>query len=329
MFWVAIGVMLVAALLAVLWPLYRQEQAISARAIGIGVALVAVSAVTYLQVGQPEARFAAAAPDSVEDMVSALAERLDANPEDTEGWKMLGRSYLVMRRFPDAVAAFERAVSLENSSNGQTLADLGEAVFMNDNEALQGRAAELFESSLALVPGNPKALFFSGLAAGNRGDADLAAERWEALLATSPPPEIEGILQARIAEWRGEAPRVAAVAPETDLSIALSVTAGDLADTTIAPDTTVFIIARDPAQPAPPIAVARRQFGELPANVMLSDADAMLPGRPLSGFERVEVIARVSPSGQPMAQTGDWFGSTMLELTDAREATINIDQQVP
>ena len=327
MFWVAIGVMLVAALLAVLWPLYRQENAISARAVGIGAMLISVSAVTYFAVGQPDARFAATAPNSVEDMVTSLAERLEANPADTEGWKMLGRSYLVMRRFPDAVAAFERAVTLENSSNGQTLADLGEAVFMNNNDTLQGRAGELFESSLALVPGNPKALFFSGLAAGNRGDTDLAAERWEALLATSPPPEIEDILRARIAEWRGEVPAVAAVAPETSLSIALNVTVGDL--TGIAPDTTVFIIARDPAQPAPPIAVARRQFGELPASVMLSDADAMLPGRPLSGFERVEVIARVSPSGQPMAQTGDWFGTTVLELADAREATINIDQQVP
>lgn len=327
MFWAAIGFMLVTALLAVLWPLYRHEQTISVRAIGIGVVIVAVSALTYVQVGQPDARFAAAAPNSVEDMVASLAERLAANPEDAEGWKMLGRSYLVMRRFSDAVESFERAVALENSANGQTLADLGEAVFMNDNAALQGRAAELFESALALVPGNPKALFFSGLAAGNRGDTDLAAERWEALLATSPPPEIENILRTRIAEWRGELPQVAAVAPESDLSIALNVAAGDVG--AIAPETTVFIIARDPAQPAPPIAVARRQFGELPTSVSLSDADAMLPGRPLSGFERIEIIARVSASGQPLAQTGDWFGATIVNIADGLEASITIDQQVP
>lgn len=327
MFWAAIGVMLVTALLAVLWPLYRQEQAISARAVGIGALIAAVSALTYVQVGQPDARFAAAAPNSVEDMVASLAERLAANPEDAEGWKMLGRSYLVMRRFSDAVEAFERAAALEGSANGQTLADLGEAVFMNDNDALQGRAAELFESALALVPGNPKALFFSGLAAGNRGDTDLAAERWEALLATSPPPEIENILRTRIGEWRGEVPAVAAVAAESDLAITLNVAAGGVG--TIAPETTVFIIARDPAQPAPPIAVARRQFGELPADVSLSDADAMLPGRPLSGFERVEIIARVSTSGQPMAQSGDWFGSTIIDFADGLAATVTIDQQVP
>ena len=327
MFWAAIGIMLVTALLAVLWPLYRQEKAISARAVGIGVVIAAVSALTYVQVGQPDARFAAAAPNSVEDMVASLAERLAANREDAEGWKMLGRSYLVMRRFSDAVEAFERAAELEGSANGQTLADLGEAVFLNDNNALQGRAAELFESALALVPGNPKALFFSGLAAGNRGDTDLAAERWEALLATSPPPEIENILRTRIGEWRGEVPAVAAVAPESDLAITLNVAAGDVG--AIAPETTVFIIARDPAQPAPPIAVARRQFGELPADVSLSDADAMLPGRPLSGFERVEIIARVSASGQPMAQTGDWFGSTIIDFADGLAATVTIDQQVP
>jgi cytochrome c-type biogenesis protein CcmH len=334
MLYIIFGVMLLAALAVVLWPLYRSERSFSVRAIGIVIAMIGLSGVTYYQIGQPEAQFVdTAAQASVDDMVGSLAERLKADPDDVDGWKMLGRSYTVMRRFEDAVTALERAVELEDSADGQTLADLGEAVFLNDNNELNGRAAQLFESSLALVPGNPKALFYSGLAAANRGDTALAADRWEALLATSPPPEIESTLRQRIAEWRGEAPPAQPAPqpvvdrPDGDVSVTVAVTLGAAARD-IDPKTTVFVIARDPNQPAPPIAVARRLAEELPAEVTLTDANAMLPGRPLSAFSTLEIIVRASASGQPMAQPGDWFGSELLSLDTTDRVAVEINEQV-
>ena len=95
----------------------------------ITVVIAAGSAFLYSEIGNPDARVIPAGPRSIEDMVSSLAERLEAAPEDTAGWKMLGRSYFMMRRYPESIAAYERAVALENSSDAQTLADLGEAVF--------------------------------------------------------------------------------------------------------------------------------------------------------------------------------------------------------
>lgn len=332
MLWFIFGVMLLAALCAVVWPLYRTERRFSARASGVAIAVAALSAVLYVQIGQPEAQFAApeGAPESVEDMVSSLAARLEESPEDVEGWKMLGRSYTVMGRFDAAIEALERAVQLENSSNGQTLAELGEAIFLNDNSELNGRAGPLFENALALVPGNPKALFYSGLAAADRGDNPLAAERWEALLATSPPENIEAIIRQRIAEWRGEAApaQTAAAATTAAVSLDIEIALGEAAGA-LDPRTTVFIIARDPAQPAPPVAVDRRLVEELPTTVTLSDAQAMLPGRPLSGFARLEIEARASPSGQPRAQSGDWFGEAVIDIGDGTSVSILMDQQVP
>ncbi len=338
MLWAAFGVMLLAALAAVLMPLYRAERALSARAIAVAVAVLAGSALLYQQIGQPDARFVPPGPPSVEDMVASLASRLEDDPDDLAGWKMLGRSYAVMRRYPEAIAAFERAVALEDSSDAQTLADLGEAVFLNDSRALTTRAGQLFENALAIAPGNPKALFYSGFAAAERGDRLLAASRWETLLATSPPPEIRGILEQRIAEWRGvssapaespppaetPAPDAGGTAPLT-INVALGQSAGGAVD----PAATVFIIARDPAQPSPPIAAVRRRAAELPSEVTLSDSDAMIPGRLLSGFDELEIVARASSSGQPIAQPGDWFGLGRIDTSKTRSLSIVIDQQVP
>ena len=94
-------------------------------------------------------------------------------------------------------------------------------------------------------------------------------------------------------------------------------------------EATVFVIARDPAQPSPPIAVTRRLLSELPGIVELGDADSMIPGRTLSAFPEVEVIARVSLSGQPVAQSGDWFGSQIVKPAENNNVTLSIAEQVP
>ncbi len=63
--------------------------------------------------------------------------------------------------------------------------------------------------------------------------------------------------------------------------------------------------------------------------VEIGDADAMIPGRVPSGFKSIEILARVSMSGQPIAQPGDWFGQQVIETSAAEEVQITIDQIVP
>ena len=94
------------------------------------------------------------------------------------------------------------------------------------------------------------------------------------------------------------------------------------------PDAIVFVIARDPAQPSPPIAVTRRRLAELPAVVQLGDQESMVPGRELSGFEEFELIARVSLSGQPVSQPGDWFGSVIVKPAENGSIALSIDTPV-
>ena len=329
MLWTLIAVMLAAAILFVAAPLYKADRRLSATLIGAILTVTVLSGLLYSRIGTPDADSVATdqqAPD-VDEMVSSLAARLEQNPNDVSGWKMLGRSYFNLRDFPGAINAFQKAVELEGAQDGQTLTDLGEAVLYNDQNAITGRAGQLFENALALSPNNPKALFYGGMAAIQRGDKYLGAERWEALLATSPPPNVQEILRVQIAELRGENP--APVFPDAADGLTVNVALGDAAMAANLPDSTVFIIARDPAQPSPPIAAVRIRLSELPTEISIGDADAMIPGRVPSGFDSLEIIGRVSLAGQPIAATGDWFGDAIIDTANTESVQIVIDRQVP
>ncbi len=322
--------MLLAGALFVCWPLYRHQRRLTAGLALAAVFVLALSGVLYTQIGSPGVPSGPGARPDIDEMVGALAARLERNPEDVEGWKMLARSYLQLERYDDAIAAFEQALEREGGNQAQTLADLGEAVMMRQRGSVSGRPAQLFEAALVAAPVNPKALFYGGIAARERDDTALAAERWEALLALSPPPEIQDILRQRIAEWRGESAPAATAAPAAAgaSSVTVQVSLSAAARAALGDDVTVFVIARDPAQPAPPVAAVRRTVGDLPAAITLRDADAMIPGRPLSGFESLEIVARASLSGQPLASPGDWYGSTLVEPGAAAEAAVEIGLEV-
>lgn len=335
MLWVIIGAMLLLAVMIVVVPLYREQKRLSVSILAATVAVTAISAVIYNETGTPGATsptVTARSTDSqvpdVDAMVASLSARLQENPDDLDGWKMLGRSYFTMRNFPGAIAAFEKAVELDSGQDSQTLADLGEAVLYADQRALLGRAGELFESALAVQAANPKALFYGGMAAVERGNKELGADRWEALLATSPPPNVQEILRQQIAELRGTAVEAAA-APVSSAVVTVNVALGTSALAADLPNATVFVIARDPNQPSPPIAAVRRQLSELPAEIQIGDSDAMIPGRVPSGFAQLEILARVSLGGQPIAASGDWFGQQVIETSAVSSVDITIDQQVP
>jgi cytochrome c-type biogenesis protein CcmH len=330
--WISIGIMCLLATLFVARPLFRQQQRLTALISVCVLAIVAVSLGLYAYQGRPgipSGPGAGTAPD-IEAMVTSLAARLQKDPDDIEGWKMLGRSYMTLQNFPAAVTAYERAVELEEGQVAQTLVDLGTAILTRDNARVEGQIAALFESALALEPNNPSALFYAGIAALNRDNTDLAADRWEILLSLNPPENIRGVVQQRVAEWRGEtAPVVAPQNEQLETSITADIAVAENVAAEVPGDASVFIIARDPAQPSPPIAVTRRRLSELPASIMLSDADSMIPGRNLSAFAEVELIARVSVSGEPIAQSGDWFGSTIIKPAENAKISLLIDQQVP
>lgn len=326
--WVVLILLCFMALAFVVRPLYRSSGRLTPVLAAVIVVTIGLSAALYQEIGNPGVPSGAGTTPPVDDMVVALKDRLEDNPDDVNGWILLGRSYQSMNLYDEAIAAFEKAIALEQGQNAETLVGLGIALLEQQRGEATDRSTRLFENALALDPSNPNALFYAGGAAARRGDTALAAERWEKLLQQESPPEISELLQRKIAEWRGLPPPTAQQElPEGLVSINIAISAAALSD--LPAEATVYVIARDPAQPSPPIAVIPRRLSQLPMVVALSDRDAMVAGRPLSAFTEFEIVARVSISGSPMAQSGDWSGSVLINIDDTRSIDLIIDQETP
>lgn len=332
MLWITMALMCLLAIAFVVVAFVRDSQRHVAATIGAVVFVVVVSVGLYGYLGSPDVPSGRGQPPDIAQMVSSLAARLEQQPDDVNGWKMLGRSYVTLGNFPAAVTAYQKAVELEAALNAQTLVDLAVAIAQADGQQLTPRAVSAFENALAIDPNHPEALFYGGIAAFNRGDISAAADRWERLLATDPPPEVRAILEERIAVWRGEPlpqRQVEAPAPQPGGAVvSASISVADEARQALPQDATVFVIARDPAQPSPPIAVTRRPLSELPALVSLGDRDSMIPGRTLSAFAEFELVVRASASGNAAQAAGDWFGSTIVRPSESPTVALTIDTEV-
>lgn len=346
--WILLAVMSLVAVGFAAWPLYKNGKGFSPL-VGVAIVFIVVlSAGLYNYQGSPALPSGGGASQEMDAAVTALAQRLESNPNDVNGWKMLGRSYMTMGNYSGAVQAFQKAVDLESAGDAQSLVSLGEARLAASGAGVAGEVAALFESALAIDPNNPQGLFYGGIGAFNRNDVELAADRWEQLLELNPPAEIQGILQQRIAEWRGlEAPmvedtaqqaiqaQVEQPAPEQaelvalpDVVVTARLTVGDAAEAALPAEATIFVIARDPAAPGPPIAVLRRRLSELPVTIGLGDRESMVAGRSLASFAEFELMARVSLSGQPTAQPGDWYGSQIVKPDENNVVELSINEQV-
>jgi cytochrome c-type biogenesis protein CcmH len=335
-FLIVAAVMAAIAAGAVALPLLRERQS---RLLGALLAVLVIGASAGLYPlwsnwnWHAPAQSAAAAGPDVAAMVAKLEKHLQDQPDDVKGWLMLGRSCLALNRLDDAVVAYDHAYRL-GSKNVEAVMGLGEAMSLRAGGDITPRAAQLFEEALSLAPANPKALLYAGFAAAVRGDRALARSRWQALKDMHPPPQIEQMLDARIAELgpaggsAGGGAADAAPSGTNESPAGTSTSAGGLsgADVTVnislAPalksrlvsEAPLFVFAREPGSQGPPLAAKRLTSSAIGTQVHLSPADSMLPGRVLEKGKQVSITARVSFSGQPMPAAGDLYGELSYDV---------------
>lgn len=269
----------------------------------------------------PAAEQAMPAPD-VLAMVAKLEQHMRDDPKDIAGWLMLGRSYLALQRMDDAVNAFDRAHQL-NGNSVEAALGLGEAISLRAGGRISPDASQLFEDALKLEPNNPKALLYGGFAAATRGDRDLARSRWQALKDLHPPPQIEQMLDARIASLGGAEESGTNASPAgTSASPQGSAAAQVTVNIRIAPalkarlksETPLFVFAREPDSRGPPLAAKRLTSDAIGTQVQLSAADSMMPGHALAAGQKVSITARVSFSGRPIPSAGDLYGELSYDV---------------
>ena len=272
-------------------------------------------------------------PRTIEEMTARLERAVQAQPDSSEAWYFLARTYMSLERPDDAAAAYARVVDLAGREP-DLLGQWAQALYFARDRQWDDELQALTDEALRADPHEVTSLGLLGIAAYEDDRYRDAIGFWERLVATLPAedPSREairgGIERAR--EQLGEAaPAVSSPAPEAAQAQAVLEVAvrldPELAEK-VQPGDSVFVFARAVSGPPMPLAVKRLSVADLPTSVSLGDADAMTPQLRLSNFEQVRLFARISRSGD--ATKGEWVGSSeALQLPADGEATeLVIDQ---
>jgi len=318
-------------------PVEDRRRTVLAAATAVVICALAVG--LYAKLGTPEATRAVAnaesahavSPQQIQAMVGRLAERLQQNPADGEGWLMLARSYNALGRFPEAAAAYGRAFSIL-PPDAQHLADYADTLAMAQGRRLAGEPENIIRRALAADPNNVKALALAGSAAFERQDYPAAIAEWRKIVAVLPPdsPIVERI-HGSIADAESRI-GIAAAQPETAAPSAGAIHGIVALDSSlrgaVADGDTVFVFARAAAGPRMPVAIKRMTVRDLPARFTLDDSMAMAGGPKLSSQAMVIVGARVSKTGNATPQPGDIEGLTE-PVAPGAEVRVTLSRKLP
>ena len=295
--------------------------------------------------------------DNFSSVLENLIKRLSENPEDVEGWVMLGRTYAIMGRYGEASNTYAKLAELI-PNNPQILSDYADVLAMKNQGNLAGKPAELIYQALSIDPKYPKALALAGTVEFEQERYAQAAEHWENLLQVVPADaQLTQTVKDSIAEARLLASGGKAAAPEqavkvaeskseanaqpaekavradapaaAPLSVSGNVTISSELAGKVSPGDTLFIYARAKSGPKMPLAILRLKASDLPASFTLTDDMAITPAMKMSSFPEVVIEARVSKSGQAVTASGDLQGFSEPVKLGHNNIAIVINKQVP
>lgn len=262
----------------------------------------------------------------MEQAIAGLEKRLEAEPDNVDGWMLLGRAYKTLQRFEPARDALKRAFDLK-PNDPDVMVEYAEAIALADPERdIAGEPQALLEQAVSDNPKHERALWLLGIGAAQVGDYTGAIARWEALLPLldAEDGEVRTQVEAQLAEARSRAglpaaapaaapaPAAATTAPAATpaaatsgprLTIEVDI-APELA-ARLAPTDVLYVFARAAEGPRMPLALQRLPGAKFPLTVTLDDSMAMMPSMTLSSAPTVVVGARVSKTGVANAQSGD------------------------
>lgn len=254
---------------------------------------------------------------------------LERTPQDADAWLRLGVSWIEAEVPVLALESLRTARRLAPQRTDIALT-LARIELMLGNGQLTDEIRELLDAVLAAEPGHQGALLVYGMAAFDSKDYGTAVQRWQQLLvALDPKSQGAGLLRdsiakAQAAERAANAAPVAAAADAVSVRVVLASALG-----VPPPDATLFVIVRAAGGPPMPIA-AKKLPARLPVDVTITDADQMIAGAPLAQRGPLEVLARLSRSGTPMAGSGDLQSAPVrVNLPLTAPITLTIDQRLP
>ena len=292
-------------------PLLNKEAIKNSYIMTLAFIFIAVSAPIYYFIGSPQSISLLESETQIDRTIETLNVRLAEDPEDLDALRALANSYVLQNSLENAFLSFEKIISLENYQNADTLADYGEIMINSGDSSYLSQADRLFERSLQIDGSNAKALFLGGLTAATMEEWSLAVKRWQVLLEQSPPDEIKNTLENKIIEWKN----LSNTDVEADgYRVNVAVDSNLIASLVDYPEKVLYIIVRDPNNKRPPLAVVREEVKT--ASVIINNSNAMISGTDLKRFNRLEIVGRISLSGDP------------LDINDKLSDSVIIDSSV-
>ena len=299
--------------------------------------------------------------DQMNDLVASLQQRMTENPDDPEGWLILGRSLKTMQRYAEAENALSNANRL-TPGNPMIMVELAEtSLFASGKPQLSPETRQLIESALAIDPSLQKGLWLMGMASAQEGDDAHAIAYWKKLLeqldpasgaATAVTEQIEGA-QARIGQTGAETavtepavtePTVAGPAVVKPVAVEPAITqaatagfgipvtitiADDLAGT-VPGNAALFVFIHPTGAVGMPLAVKRVAPRGFPMSLHFSDADLLRPGGSLQDFEQLDISARISMAGTASGASGDYQANrATFDTKSVTTIALHLDQRVP
>jgi len=321
---VAVALALALAVLAVLLrPLWREARGV---ALAIGALVLVSTGLLYRIVGTPDALDPAAlrAPETIGEAIAQLERSLARDPGQAEGWMLLGMAYQRQGELAKSRDAYARAARLAPTDpDALTEAAQSRALAAPDRR-FDAEAVAMLQAALKARPDHQRARWFLGVAQRQAGDNAAAAATWEPLLgalqgetATSLRNEVNAARAA--AGLAALSPPAPAAADAGALQVKVELDPDFAARVRLDGTAQVFVIARQPGGPPMPVAVERHGVADLPFTATLDDADSPMPTLKLSQLREVELVARLSASGNAMKQEGDIESASVRVVLPAKD----------
>lgn len=344
-FYIAAAVMVTVALILLLLPLLRhgrqsgRPRHLFVLMLGIALVIPVGATLLYRLVGTPAALDGVQQEVDVKKALDELRAHLAAQPNDVQGWLLLAQADMELQQPEEARDAYGQILKL-SPDNTTALVGWAQAdSTAQEDHHISDRARDLLERAVKLEPDNQRGLWLLGISEFQHGRFAEAAAVWRKLQPLLQPGT--NVAQAvaeqiALADARSGSASAAAssAAPAADQGPALhvQVTLSPKLELKLAKGDTLFVYARAVDGPPMPLAVTRLdadqlQLKQVPATVTLTDAMSMLPSMKLSSVPRVVVGARISHSGNAIAQAGDLEGdSGVIDVASKQPINVLIDK---
>ncbi len=270
-------------------------------------------------------------------LIAKIHNRLKSTPENGHLWYLLGSTATAVGDYEEAVRAY-RELNKLFPDTPMIIGELAQALFLRAGSTMTPEVRKNTQLALSLNSELPTALGLAGIDAYQSGDYPQAIQYWQRAVRkldpNSPSSQVlsQGIARAQIAQKATSRPtkNTQGTDVKDNLSLSVNVSLGENVEG-VEGNETLYVYARAWQGPKMPLSTRKLSAGSLPTTVLLDKSTSMVEGLDITSASQLEVIARISKTGDPSPQSGDWMASYgPVILTEARQkVSLEISELVP